>query len=159
MEFSSIVPNMITPKTTFLAPNGWRYRQARDLAEKAARRRIRRWGRSPESVGERPHLSGSIMQEGHGRSMSGWSSRDRRAAWSPCPFPYEPPYGSCLVVGDRMLARAALYYTERNSTEPLVVEPRWASRWPRTATFSLARLACHSFALFHREPNDNCLDI
>jgi hypothetical protein len=56
------------------------------------------------------------------------------------------------------VARAALYYKERNSAEPLVVEPRWASRWPRTATFAIARLVCHSFALFDREPNDNCLD-
>ena len=29
------------------------------MAGKAARSRIRRWGQSPESVGERPHLSGA----------------------------------------------------------------------------------------------------
>ena len=40
-------------------PNGWRYRQGRDLAGKATRRRIRRWGLNPESVGECPHLSGA----------------------------------------------------------------------------------------------------
>jgi hypothetical protein len=40
-------------------PNGRRYRQGRDVAGKAARRRIRRWGKNPESVGERPHLSGA----------------------------------------------------------------------------------------------------
>jgi len=32
-------------------PNGWRYRQGRDLADKTTRRRIRRWDRIPESVG------------------------------------------------------------------------------------------------------------
>jgi hypothetical protein len=37
----------------------WRYRQGRDLADKATRRRIRRWGLNPESVGECPHLSGA----------------------------------------------------------------------------------------------------
>jgi len=41
------------------APNGWRYRQGRDVAGKTARRRIRHWGRFPESVGSRPHLSGA----------------------------------------------------------------------------------------------------
>jgi hypothetical protein len=40
-------------------PNGWRYRQGRDLADKTTRRRIRRWGQSPESVGKSPHLSGA----------------------------------------------------------------------------------------------------
>ena len=35
-----------------LTVNGRRYRQGRDLADKAARRRIRRWGRIPESVGK-----------------------------------------------------------------------------------------------------------
>jgi hypothetical protein len=40
-------------------PNGWRYRQGRDLAGKATRRRIRRLGLNPESVGECPHLSGA----------------------------------------------------------------------------------------------------
>jgi hypothetical protein len=39
--------------------NGRRYRQGRELADKATRRRIRRWGRDPESVGESPHLSGA----------------------------------------------------------------------------------------------------
>ena len=39
------------------------------MAEKATRRRIRRWGRDPESVGECPHLSGArgvgqILQDG-----------------------------------------------------------------------------------------------
>ena len=29
----------------------WRYRQARELADKTTRRKIRRWGRDPESVG------------------------------------------------------------------------------------------------------------
>jgi len=33
-------------------PNGWRYWQVRELAGKTARRRIRRWGRIPESVGK-----------------------------------------------------------------------------------------------------------
>ena len=42
-----------------MVPNGWRYRQGRDLAEKATRRRIRRWGRLPESAGKAPHLSGA----------------------------------------------------------------------------------------------------
>lgn len=41
-----------------MLPNGWRYRQVRDLAGKTTRRRIRRWGQNPESVGESPHLSG-----------------------------------------------------------------------------------------------------
>ena len=40
-------------------PNGRRYRQGRELAGKTTRRRIRRWGQNPESVGERPHLSGA----------------------------------------------------------------------------------------------------
>jgi len=40
-------------------PNGRRYRQARDLADKATRRRIRRWGQNPESAGNAPHLSGA----------------------------------------------------------------------------------------------------
>lgn len=40
-------------------PNGKHYRQVRELAEKATRRRIRRWDRVPESVGEIPHLSGA----------------------------------------------------------------------------------------------------
>ena len=31
-------------------PNGWRYRQARELAGRAARRRIRCWVQSPESA-------------------------------------------------------------------------------------------------------------
>ena len=48
-------------------PNGRRYRQARDLADKATRRRIRRWGRIPESVGECPHLSGA---RGVGRAFA-----------------------------------------------------------------------------------------
>jgi len=39
------------------------------LADKATRRRIRRWGQNPESVGERPHLSGArgvgqVLQDG-----------------------------------------------------------------------------------------------
>jgi hypothetical protein len=66
---------------------------------------------------------------------------------------------SCLVVRDRILARAALYYTERTNTEPLVVESRSASRWSRKATFAIARLGRESFALFHRQSNDNGLDI
>jgi hypothetical protein len=41
-------------------PNGRRYRQGRDLAEKATRCRIRRWGQNPESVGECPHLSDAL---------------------------------------------------------------------------------------------------
>jgi hypothetical protein len=40
-------------------PNSRRYRQGRDLADKATRRRIRRWGRDLESAAERPHLSGA----------------------------------------------------------------------------------------------------
>jgi hypothetical protein len=40
-------------------PNGRRYRQGRDLADGATRRRIRRWDRLPESAAERPHLSGA----------------------------------------------------------------------------------------------------
>ena len=40
-------------------PNGWRYRQARELAEKATRRRNRFLGLNPTSVGESPHLSGA----------------------------------------------------------------------------------------------------
>ena len=40
-------------------PNGRRYRQGRDLADKTIRRRIRRWGCDPESVGDSPHLSGA----------------------------------------------------------------------------------------------------
>jgi len=40
-------------------PNGWRYRQGRDVADKATRCRIRRWDRLPESAGKRPHLSGA----------------------------------------------------------------------------------------------------
>ena len=63
----------------------------------------------------------------------------------------DPPYGSCLVVRDRILARATLYYTERTNTEPLVVESRGVSRWSRTATFAIARLARHSFAFFHQQ--------
>jgi hypothetical protein len=51
-----------------LPPNGWRYRQARDLADKTTRRRIRRWGQNPESVGECPHLSGA---RGVGRILQG----------------------------------------------------------------------------------------
>jgi len=47
--------------------NGRRYRQGQDLADKATRRRIRRWSRLPESVGECPHLSGA---RGVGRSSS-----------------------------------------------------------------------------------------
>lgn len=39
-------------------PNGYRYRQGRDLADKATRRQICRWGQNPESVGNAPHLSG-----------------------------------------------------------------------------------------------------
>ena len=42
-----------------LPPNGRRYRQGRDLADKATRRRIRRLRLNLESVGERPHLSGA----------------------------------------------------------------------------------------------------
>jgi hypothetical protein len=50
-------------------PNGWRYRQGRDLADKATRRRTCRWCRSPESAGSRPHLSGArgvgqVLQDG-----------------------------------------------------------------------------------------------
>lgn len=41
-----------------MVANGQRYRQARDLEEKTTRRRIRRWGRIPEGVGECPRLSG-----------------------------------------------------------------------------------------------------
>jgi hypothetical protein len=44
--------------------NGRRYRQGRDLADKTTRRRIRRWGRFPESAAERPHLSGATYQPG-----------------------------------------------------------------------------------------------
>ena len=33
-------------------PNGKRYWQVRDVAEKTTRCRIRRWGRIPESVGK-----------------------------------------------------------------------------------------------------------
>jgi len=40
-------------------PNGLRYRQVREVARKTTRRRIRRWGRISESVGECPHLSGA----------------------------------------------------------------------------------------------------
>ena len=39
--------------------NGWRYRQARELADKATRRRIRRLGPLPRKCGPRPHLSGA----------------------------------------------------------------------------------------------------
>jgi hypothetical protein len=40
--------------------NGWRYRQARGLGSyKTHRRRIRHWGRDPESAGNAPHLSGA----------------------------------------------------------------------------------------------------
>ena len=51
------------------APNGRRYRQGRELAGKATRRRIRRWELNPESVGESPHLSGArgvgqVLQDG-----------------------------------------------------------------------------------------------
>jgi hypothetical protein len=53
----------------------------------------------------------------------------------------EPPYGSCLVVRDRILARAALYHTERSNTRQLVVEPMWVSRWLRTVTLSITRPA------------------
>ena len=42
-----------------MAANGWRYRQVRDVADKAARRRIRRLGLNPESAGKAPHLSGA----------------------------------------------------------------------------------------------------
>ena len=52
-----------------IAPNGRRYRQGRDVAGKATRRRIRRWGLNPESAAERPHLSGArgvgqVLQDG-----------------------------------------------------------------------------------------------
>ncbi len=40
------------------------YRQARDLADKTTRRRIRRWRLNPESAAERPHLSGALNQYG-----------------------------------------------------------------------------------------------
>ena len=57
---------MLTPKRR---PNGRRYRQARELADKATRRRIRHLGLNPESVGECPHLSGArgvgqVLQDG-----------------------------------------------------------------------------------------------
>jgi hypothetical protein len=39
--------------------NGWRYRQGRELAGKAARRRIRRLGLNPWKCGRGPHLSGA----------------------------------------------------------------------------------------------------
>jgi hypothetical protein len=42
-----------------LQANGKRYRQGRELADKATKRQIRRWGQNPESVGESPHLSGA----------------------------------------------------------------------------------------------------
>ena len=50
-------------------PNGRRYRQARELAGKTTRRRIRRWGHFPESAGNAPHLSGArgvgqVLQDG-----------------------------------------------------------------------------------------------
>ncbi len=41
------------------ATNGWRYRQGRELAGKTTRRRIRRWGQSPKSAANGPHLSGA----------------------------------------------------------------------------------------------------
>jgi len=56
--------------------NGWRYRQGRDLADEATRRRIRRWGLNPESVGECPHLSGATYQPG----KAGLFSTGNRAA-------------------------------------------------------------------------------
>ena len=40
-------------------PNGWRYRQGRDLAGKTTRRRIRRLGPLPWKCGRGPHLSGA----------------------------------------------------------------------------------------------------
>jgi len=51
------------------APNGRRYRQGRELADKATRRRIRLLGPLTESAAERPHLSGArgvgrILQDG-----------------------------------------------------------------------------------------------
>ena len=57
--------------------------------------------------------SGSIIKSGHGRSMSGRSSRDRRAARSPCPFRQEPEQLQGLK--DRILAWAPLHYTKRRS--------------------------------------------
>jgi len=39
--------------------NGWHYRQGRDMAGKAARRRIRRLGPLPRKCGQRPHVSGA----------------------------------------------------------------------------------------------------
>ena len=65
-------------------------------------------------------------------------------------LPLEPPYGSCLVVGDRILARAALHYTERNSIRQLVVEPAWASLELGTASLSIARLE-RNFSRFSTE--------
>ena len=50
---------MYVQETSVLCANGLRYRQGRELAEKATRRRIRRWGRFPESAGSAPHLSGA----------------------------------------------------------------------------------------------------
>jgi hypothetical protein len=50
-------------------PNGWRYRQGRELAGKPTRRRIRGWSQRPESAGKAPHLSGArgvgqVLQDG-----------------------------------------------------------------------------------------------
>jgi hypothetical protein len=41
------------------APNGWRYRQGRDLAGKTTRRRIRLLGLNRGSAAKGPHLSGA----------------------------------------------------------------------------------------------------
>jgi hypothetical protein len=63
------VPNLLLCNFVNEGPNGWRYRQGRDVADKTTRCRIRRWGLNPESVGESPHLSGArgvgqILQDG-----------------------------------------------------------------------------------------------
>ena len=72
--------------------------------------------------------SGSIMKSGHGRSLVGWSSRDRRAAGSPCPYLMSLPTAveGSLETARRTaaVARAHLYYKKRRSKWQLVVKHR-----------------------------------
>jgi len=71
-----------------------------------------RRGKLLEICAESP-ASGSIIKSGHGRSMSGRSQQDRRAAGSPCPLGQEPE--QLQGHKDRILAWAPLHYTKRRS--------------------------------------------
>src|SRR5687768_739463 len=75
------------------------------------------------------------MKDEHGRSMSGRSSRDRRAAGSPCPsfFSLLTAVEWSLETERRTVAVARLYlhYTERRMRWQPVVEDMWASMYPR----------------------------